>query len=358
MIRQVELSLKFLNKQKKENLNGFYIKYIEAVKFFVDILWDTDEYKFITLESLKRCNVDITSRAKQCAGKQALAIINGTLKKHKQRIYRRDILRALGENTSKLDLLIDKKPTKPTIGNIPAELDSRFISILELSNSFDIWVKITGVSNKVICPLKKTKVFNKWARLGKLKQACRLTANSISLYFECDKRQNVGCKSLGIDIGINSVITTSNGVQNKICPHGHSMNSILKKLSMKKRGSKSFRKASEHRKNYINWSVNQLNLSGYNSILLEDIKGMRKGKNRGRFLSHFTYTIIFDKLERLCEEWNVSIHKVNPAYTSQKCSVCGEIKTENRNSEQFKCVRCSYSQNADVNAAMNILASV
>lgn len=358
MIRQVELSLKFLNKEKRIKLTEFHLKYIEALKFFVDILWDSNEYKFVTTDSLKKCNVNITSRAKQCAGKQALSIINGTLKKHKQRIYRRDILKSNGEDTSKLNLLISKKPSKPIIENIPIELDSRFISILDINNTFDLWVKFTGINGKITCPLKKTKIFNKWNKQGALKQSCRLTKNSIILYFECDKKQQVGNKVIGIDIGINSVITTSDGVQNKICPHGHSMNSILRKLSKKKKGSKSFKRAVEHRKNFINWSINQLSLNSCNSIVVENISNMRKGKNRGRFLSHFTYTIIFNKLEQLCEEWNVSINKVNPAYTSQKCSVCGEIKTENRNGEHFTCVNCGYSQNADVNAAVNILASV
>lgn len=358
MIRQVELSLKFLNKEKRNKLQDFYFKYLEAVKFFIDILWDSNEYKFISQESLKSCNINITARAKQCAGKQALSIINGTLKKHKQRIYRRDILKSNGEDTSRLDYLISKKPAKPVIGNIPIELDSRFISILTISNTFDLWIKLTGINNKIICPLKKTKMFNKWAAQGVLKQACRLTPYSVSLYFECEKKQVAGNKTIGIDIGINSVVTTSDGLQNKSCPHGHTMNSILKKLARKKKGSKAFNKVVAHRKNFINWTINQLNLMDCNSIVVENILNMRKGKNRGRFLSHFTYTIIFDKLERLCEEWNVSINKVNPAYTSQKCSACGEIKTENRNGEHFECKRCGYTQNADINAAKNILASV
>ena len=358
MIRQVELSLKFLNKEKRNKLSEFYSKYIEAVKFFVDVLWESDEYKFVTKETLQKCNTDITARAKQCAGKQALSIINGTFKKHKQRIYRRDILKKNGEDTSKLDFLISKKPSKPEVGNIPIELDSRFIAILDTSNSFDLWIKIAGINGRVICPLKKTKMFNKWDKLGKIKQACRLTPNSINLYFEFEKKLNSANKTIGIDVGINSVVTTSDGVQNKNCPHGHTMNSILTKISKKKKGSKAFKRAIEHRKNFINWSINQLNLNNCNSIVVENIFNMRKGKNRGQFLSHFTYTIIFNKLEQLCEEWNVSINKVNPAYTSQKCSACGETKTENRKGEHFKCKKCGYTQNADINAAKNILASV
>ncbi len=51
------------------------------------------------------------------------------------------------------------------------------------------------------------------------------------------------------------------------------------------------------------------------------------------------------------------VEKVNPAYTSQTCSVCGHCVPENRESQAvFRCVACGYRANADVNAAVNIAA--
>lgn len=48
---------------------------------------------------------------------------------------------------------------------------------------------------------------------------------------------------------------------------------------------------------------------------------------------------------------------VNPAYTSQRCSACGHIERDNRESQAvFRCVECSHFDNADVNAAKNIKA--
>ena len=47
---------------------------------------------------------------------------------------------------------------------------------------------------------------------------------------------------------------------------------------------------------------------------------------------------------------------VNPAYTSQTCSRCGHVDKKNRESQAvFVCKKCSYTANADVNAARNIL---
>lgn len=50
--------------------------------------------------------------------------------------------------------------------------------------------------------------------------------------------------------------------------------------------------------------------------------------------------------------------KVNPQYTSQRCSQCGYTDKNNRLSQAiFVCQSCGYQANADVNAARNILAA-
>lgn len=49
--------------------------------------------------------------------------------------------------------------------------------------------------------------------------------------------------------------------------------------------------------------------------------------------------------------------KVPAQYTSQMCSRCGCVDKRNRRTQDtFKCIACGYTDNADVNAAKNILA--
>jgi putative transposase len=51
------------------------------------------------------------------------------------------------------------------------------------------------------------------------------------------------------------------------------------------------------------------------------------------------------------------VEKINPAYTSQRCSACGTVDREARESQAvFRCQSCTYVANADVNAAINIAA--
>lgn len=51
------------------------------------------------------------------------------------------------------------------------------------------------------------------------------------------------------------------------------------------------------------------------------------------------------------------VEYVPAAYTSQRCSICGHVASENRKSQAvFRCVACGHTDNADLNAAINIAA--
>ena len=124
MIRSVELSLKFTNNSKRQSLDEFLTEYRRVTQCFIDLLWDVDTSKFVNKEQLDSVPTWLSARSKQCAGKQALAIIKGTLKKYKQRQWVKCKLESEGK---KADNLKGERPSKPLIGNLPAELDSRFV---------------------------------------------------------------------------------------------------------------------------------------------------------------------------------------------------------------------------------------
>jgi transposase len=51
------------------------------------------------------------------------------------------------------------------------------------------------------------------------------------------------------------------------------------------------------------------------------------------------------------------VERINPAFTSQRCSACGQVDPKSRESQAvFRCTACGYAANADVNAAINIAA--
>ena len=51
------------------------------------------------------------------------------------------------------------------------------------------------------------------------------------------------------------------------------------------------------------------------------------------------------------------VEKIRPAFTSQRCSACGQVDPKSRESQAvFRCTACGYACHADVNAAKNIAA--
>ena len=60
-------------------------------------------------------------------------------------------------------------------------------------------------------------------------------------------------------------------------------------------------------------------------------------------------------LQTMCENQGVPFYVIPCAFTSQRCSKCGEIDATNRpTTDEFNCVHCPHSESAHLNAAKNI----
>ena len=120
----------------------------------------------------------------------------------------------------------------------------------------------------------------------------------------------------------------------------------------------------------LNWAhhVSKNVASQYDVAYIEDLKtkGMTKsakgtkenpGKNvkQKSGLNRRILSSAWGTLE-LCLDYKMEVRKVNPAYTSQTCHECGHVAKENRKQLNFKCTACGHTDDADVNAALNILA--
>lgn len=98
---------------------------------------------------------------------------------------------------------------------------------------------------------------------------------------------------------------------------------------------------------------------------MENIKDIKRNtkkerKLRKEFRSKFqrwTYTVLFGRINQLCELNGVLFSTIDPAYTSQACNICGFVHKLNRKGEIFLCKNCGYTEDADFNASKNILKS-
>ena len=105
----------------------------------------------------------------------------------------------------------------------------------------------------------------------------------------------------------------------------------------------------------------------YDVIVLEDLnvagmtraahgRGHRAKAGLNRAIQANRWARIREVLTYKCQLAGVTLVCVNPVYTSQTCPQCGNIAKENRESQAvFHCVNCGHEDNADINAARNIL---
>jgi transposase len=62
-------------------------------------------------------------------------------------------------------------------------------------------------------------------------------------------------------------------------------------------------------------------------------------------------------VHRLQDKAPGRVEKIRPAFTSQRCSACGQVDRDSRQSQAvFRCAACGFACHADVNAAINIAA--
>jgi putative transposase len=78
----------------------------------------------------------------------------------------------------------------------------------------------------------------------------------------------------------------------------------------------------------------------------------KAGLNRGILRSGWGLLV-----RRLEEKAPGRVERINPRFTSQRCSACGLVDAKSRKSQaRFVCTACGYACHADVNAARNIAA--
>jgi putative transposase len=89
-------------------------------------------------------------------------------------------------------------------------------------------------------------------------------------------------------------------------------------------------------------------------IVTKPGRNVRQKAGLNRAIQHSGWGLFAQRLE---QKRPGRVEKVNPAFTSQRCSACGHVDRESRKSQaRFRCTACGYACNADVNAAKNIAA--
>jgi transposase len=84
---------------------------------------------------------------------------------------------------------------------------------------------------------------------------------------------------------------------------------------------------------------------------LEQIRGRISD---GKKFQQWAFRELQEQVAYKAEEHGIVVETVEPSYTSQQCSKCGCTLEQNRDGQRFACLDCSYTANADYNAAKNV----
>ncbi|QLD90826.1 IS200/IS605 family element transposase accessory protein TnpB [Natronomonas salina] len=92
------------------------------------------------------------------------------------------------------------------------------------------------------------------------------------------------------------------------------------------------------------------------AIAFEDLASIRTGISNLPKFQQWAFRTIQRFTEYKAEANGISVERVSPAYTSQRCShtACGFTHEKNRTSNRFECLKCGKELHADYNAARNI----
>jgi putative transposase len=172
---------------------------------------------------------------------------------------------------------------------------------------------------------------------------------------------------LGIDRGLRQLAVTSEGQffsNNNI--RASQRRYLYNRKTLQTKGTPSSRrrlKAQGGKEKRFSRDVNHrvtkelVSLDHVTTYVLEDLKGIRN-KNRGKKTNkrigswpfhQFNFFLTY-KAEMLGKQ----VVKVDPSYTSQKCSCCKAIDKKSRKKSKYHCRDCNFQLHADWNAAINI----
>ena len=374
MIRSTKNYYLNLNPGKRSQIYDFLSAYQSALNSCINFIWHNSFYdqnntlcwniqqdildlpKFLDYNTVDWNNSQLSARCKSSILTQAIGIVKGSVGKRKHLLY--IINKRTSENLSvdKFKKSLDKASiSKPIIRNCLAELSSKNIDIQKSAGFFEYWIRIRSTNlPEIKVPIKLSKMDRKWInKNGNMLAGISIGNNYLQLRYDIPEKKRSEGITLGCDTGIKTPVSLSNQTKplSSVDNHGHTLENIQKKLSRKRKGSNSFRKAQVHRTNYVNWFVNQLNLDGVQKVNLENVSFI--GEKVSRYSSHWVHGEIKGKILSRCEELGVQVSLHNSGYYSQRCSKCGLVLKSNRKGKEYSCKGCGNKIDSDLNSAIN-----
>lgn len=334
-------TLKFTNENKLDQLRETLQEYGQVVNFFINQFWDNPTTKVELLKPI----VDLpdswlSKRARKVAAREAIDLIRSAKRKAKE---------------------CNHDPIKPLHRGKRMHISSTMARFeISRTKEYDAWLHLYSIGNKIILdlPLRGHRHINRLLAKGKFLQSYIITEDSVQFCFEIETGEKLEQgEIIGIDTGINALASTNDGKQ-----YGTEIKQHIERVKRCPQNSKGQKRARRALKQYINETAKEVT-KGKKLVVAEKLKNLNKNtklkrrlsKNMRRSLGAWNYRYWLMRLEAACEIGRSCFRSVAPQYTSQRCYACGHTERRNRTGELFKCQKCEHTDNADINAAKNIL---
>ncbi len=342
--RSVKLHFSSATESKGKTVRKLISEYADLVNGYIDFFWGKSYAKKDLLKDVlgQVSHPSFCQRLKQQAAREALDMVNSA--KH-------------------LSAKTDKPIVKPKHYGKRMALSSACVSLKQANraSAFDMWLSLRSIGNKLKLdiPIKLHRQYHKWASLGRLMGSFVLFYDYVQVTFEIEvapKKPVTNC--VGIDTGINALASLSTGEQ-----IGTDLKRLIAIVRRRKKGSKGKARAIKTLRDYIARMAKLIVTSDVSLVVVENLKGITHGtklkgrlsKNMRSVIGSWNVRYWLERVELLCEENRVSLRRVDPRGTSQTCPSCGLVDKKNRVGEIFMCQQCGHTDNADINAAVNIL---
>lgn len=177
-------------------------------------------------------------------------------------------------------------------------------------------------------------------------------------------------KAVGLDAGIESFVTLSDGTQIDNFKYYEQSQKKLRraqrKVSRRKKGSNQRRKAVnqlrkvhakiQNQRNDFQHQVSTMLIKQYDLIAIENLNivGLSKGI-LSKQVHDVAWSGFFQKLKYKAENADKMLIEVQPHFTSQDCSRCGNRVKKDLSVREHHCLNCGLRLHRDHNAAKNIL---
>ena len=189
--------------------------------------------------------------------------------------------------------------------------------------------------------------------------------------------------AVGVDMGVSDRLALSNGehVGRRRKPNAK-LRRAQRRLSTCKKGSHRWRKRravlanQQHRERIRNRNechrittdlVRRFGLIAVEDLAIKNMTrsaagtlenpgtGVAQKRGLNRSISEQTWGMIRQQLTYKAGWAGREMVVVDPRFTSQRCSGCGTVSAEHRQRKRYNCAECGMTEDADVNAARNVL---